>query len=77
MVGSAVTGALSMVFGAHLLVPHGGIFVLLIPSAVTQLLLYALAIAVGTVVTTGMLFVVKKPVAEINGQLADTQTAAA
>jgi len=34
VIGSAVTGALSMLFGAHLLVPHGGIFVLLIPNAV-------------------------------------------
>ena len=69
-------GALSMVFGAHLLVPHGGIFVLLIANAVTQLLLYVLAIAVGTVVTAGILFIVKKPVAELNRQLADTQIAA-
>jgi PTS system fructose-specific IIC component len=77
MVGAAVTGAMSMVFGAHLLVPHGGIFVLLIPNAVTHLLLYVLAIAVGTVVTAGVLFIVKKPVAEIDGQLADTKAAAA
>jgi hypothetical protein len=41
------------------------------------LLLCVIAIAVGTVVTAGILFVVKKPVAEINGQLADTQAAAA
>jgi PTS system fructose-specific IIC component len=73
MVGSAITGALSMVFGAHLLVPHGGIFVLLIPNAVTQLLHYVLAIAVGTVVTTGMLYVLKRPVAEINGQAVEAQ----
>jgi PTS system fructose-specific IIC component len=72
----AKIGALSMVFGAHLLVPHGGIFVLLITNAVTQLLLYVFAIAVGTVVTAGILFIVKKPVAEIIGQLADTQIAA-
>jgi len=72
MVGSAVTGALSMVFGSHLLVPHGGIFVLLIPNAVTHLLMYVLAIAVGTIVTAGMLFVVKKPIVEGNGQLAQT-----
>ena len=60
-----------------MIVPHGGIFVLLIPDAVTHLLLYVLAIAVGTIVTTGMLFIVKRPVAEANGQLADTQAAAA
>ena len=77
MAGAAVTGAMSMVFGVNLLVPHGGIFVLLIPNAVTHLLFYVLAIAVGTVVTAGMLFIVKKPVAEIDGQLADTQAAAA
>jgi PTS system fructose-specific IIC component len=63
MVGSAVTGALSMVFGCQLLVPHGGIFVLPIPNAVTNLLPYILAIAIGTVVTTGAIFVLKKPVA--------------
>jgi PTS system fructose-specific IIC component len=73
----AKIGALSMVSGAHPLVPHGGSFVLLIPNAVTQLRLYVLAIAAGAVVTAGMLFIVKKPVAEINGQSADTQTAAA
>jgi PTS system fructose-specific IIC component len=77
MAGAAVTGAMSMAFGSHLLVPHGGIFVLLIPNAVTHLLLYVLAIAVGTVVTAGMLFIVKKPVAEIDGRLVDTQAAAA
>ena len=75
MVGAAVTGAMSMVFGAQLLVPHGGVFVLVIPNAVTHLLLYVLSIAVGTIVTAGMLFIIKKPVAEINGQLADTQAA--
>ena len=70
-------GALFMAFGAHLLVLHGGIFVLLTPNAFNQLLLYVLAIAVGTIVTAGMLFIVKKSVAAANGQLADTQTAAA
>jgi len=37
MVGSAVAGALSMLFGATLAVPHGGIFVLPIPNAVGNL----------------------------------------
>ncbi|MGW8187143.1 MAG: PTS fructose-like transporter subunit IIB [Desulfobacterales bacterium] len=76
MTGAAVTGAMSMVFGVHLLVPHGGIFVLLIPNAVTHLLSYVLAIAVGTVVTAGMLFIIKRPVAEVDGQLAETPAAA-
>jgi fructose PTS system EIIBC or EIIC component len=64
MVGSAVTGALSMVFGCQLLVPHGGIFVLPIPNAVVHLPLYILSIVIGTLVTTGMLFVLKKPLAK-------------
>jgi PTS system fructose-specific IIC component len=65
IVGSAVTGALSMMFGCKLLAPHGGIFVLAIPNAVTGLALYALAIAIGTVVTTGMLMALKRPVEEV------------
>jgi PTS system fructose-specific IIC component len=64
MVGSAVAAALSMVFGCELRVPHGGIFVLPIPNAVTNLGLYVVAILVGTLVTTGMLFVLKRPAAQ-------------
>ncbi|MEV5026845.1 fructose-specific PTS transporter subunit EIIC [Paenibacillus sp. LPE1-1-1.1] len=62
VVGSAVTGALSMAFGATLRAPHGGIFVLPIPNAVSHLALYALAIIIGTVVTAVMLSILKKPV---------------
>lgn len=64
VLGSAVTGAISMVAGVQLLVPHGGIFAVLIPGAVTNLLLYIAAIATGTVVTAGALFVLKKPITE-------------
>ncbi|MDQ8738873.1 fructose-specific PTS transporter subunit EIIC [Paenibacillus sp. LHD-38] len=60
--GSAVTGALSMAFGATLRAPHGGIFVLPIPNAVSHLALYALAIIIGTVITAVMLSILKKPV---------------
>src|SRR5512136_180605 len=63
MVGSAVTGALSMVFRCGLHVPHGGIFVLPIPNAVDNLGGYLVAIVVGTLVTVGMLFALKKPLA--------------
>ncbi|GAB4211411.1 MAG: PTS fructose-like transporter subunit IIB [Roseiflexaceae bacterium] len=59
--GSAVTGALSMLFGCELRVPHGGIFVLPIPNAVTNLGMYVLAILAGTLVTAAMLFVFKRP----------------
>jgi len=65
IVGSAVTGSLSMAFGATLQAPHGGIFVLPIPHAVGHVGLYALAIAIGMVVTALMLSVLKKPVAQL------------
>jgi PTS system fructose-specific IIC component len=62
MIGSAVTGVLSMLFGSQLHVPHGGIFVLFIPGVINNLPLYSLAIIIGTVVTAGALFVLKRPV---------------
>ena len=49
--GSAITGALSMLFGCTLRAPHGGAFVLAIPNAVGNGGLYVVAIAVGTLVT--------------------------
>jgi fructose PTS system EIIBC or EIIC component len=49
--GSAVAGALSMLFGCNLRAPHGGIFVLAIPNAIENGGLYIVAIALGTLVT--------------------------
>lgn len=49
--GGAVTGALSMLVGAQLMAPHGGVFVLLIPNAITPALLYLAAIVAGSLVT--------------------------
>ena len=46
--GGALTGALSMAFGAKLMAPHGGLFVLLIPGAITPILGYLVAIIAGT-----------------------------
>lgn len=63
--GSAVAGALSMVSGVQLLVPHGGVFAAVIPGAVTNLLAYLGAIAAGTVVTAGALFLLKRPLPEL------------
>jgi PTS system fructose-specific IIC component len=59
--GSAVTGAISLASGVQLMVPHGGVFVLLIPHAVQHLGMYLVAIAAGTLVTTAA---VKRPVIE-------------
>ncbi|NWK78847.1 fructose-specific PTS transporter subunit EIIC [Aquitalea sp. LB_tupeE] len=64
MVGSAVTGAISMAMGVELKVPHGGVFVLPIPNAVTNLGAYLVALVVGTVLTAVMLRVLKKPLAQ-------------
>jgi PTS system fructose-specific IIC component len=49
--GSALTGGLSMLFGCTLRAPHGGIFVLAIPNAVSHGGMYVVAIALGTLVT--------------------------
>jgi PTS system fructose-specific IIC component len=56
MVGGAVTGALSMAFGATLRAPHGGIFVV---PLIGGPLVYLLAIAAGTVVTAGLVVLLK------------------
>jgi PTS system fructose-specific IIC component len=60
MAGAGVTGALSMLFNCGLAVPHGGIFVLVIPNAVSNLLMYVVSIAAGTAVSAGLLMALKK-----------------
>ncbi|WP_405908123.1 fructose-specific PTS transporter subunit EIIC [Streptomyces sp. NBC_00828] len=56
MVGGAVTGALSMSFGATLRAPHGGIFVV---PLIGNPFLYLVAIAAGVCVTTALVVVLK------------------
>jgi PTS system fructose-specific IIC component len=63
IVGSATAGALSLGLGAATEVPHGGIFDLFVPGAVDEPLAWLGAIAVGTVVTTVVLFFLKRPAA--------------
>ncbi|MCH5267379.1 MAG: PTS sugar transporter subunit IIA [Lachnospiraceae bacterium] len=60
IIGSAVAGALSMVFGCTLMAPHGGIFVV---PVMGNAAMYLVALVVGTVVSTVMLGVLKKKVA--------------
>ncbi len=62
MIGAALTGAISMYFDCGLRAPHGGIFVLAIPNAVSNLGMYIAAIAIGTVVACAMLIILKKPI---------------
>ncbi|GAA3866587.1 fructose-specific PTS transporter subunit EIIC [Streptomyces lacrimifluminis] len=56
MAGGAVTGALSMTFGATLRAPHGGIFVV---PLIGSPFLYLIAIAAGTCVTTALVILLK------------------
>ncbi|WP_318497292.1 PTS fructose transporter subunit IIBC [Photobacterium leiognathi] len=69
MLGGALTGALSMLFGAKLMAPHGGLFVLLIPNAITPALLYLVAIIAGTLVTGISYAILKRPEVENNSSL--------
>ncbi|MFE2041838.1 fructose-specific PTS transporter subunit EIIC [Streptomyces sp. NPDC059477] len=56
MVGGAVTGALSMTFGATLRAPHGGIFVV---PLIGNPFLYLIALAAGVGVTTALVIALK------------------
>ena len=61
IVGSAVAGALSALFGCTLMAPHGGIFVL---PTIGNPLMYFLALVIGAVVGALLLSLLKKPVAQ-------------
>ncbi len=58
-IGSAVAGALSMLFNASLRAPHGGIFVV---PVVTNPLMYLVAIVTGAIVGMTLLAILKKPI---------------
>ncbi|WP_099360802.1 PTS fructose transporter subunit IIABC [Fredinandcohnia onubensis] len=60
VIGSAVTGALTMLFGIGLPAPHGGIFV--IPFVNGSWALYVLAIIIGTIITALLVGFLKKPI---------------
>ena len=57
MIGSAVSGALSMAFGCTLMAPHGGIFVF---PVVENPLMYLISLVAGTVIGALLLGVLKK-----------------
>ncbi|WP_226051311.1 PTS fructose transporter subunit IIBC [Dickeya chrysanthemi] len=61
ILGGALTGAISMAVGAKLMAPHGGLFVLLIPGAITPVLGYLFSIIAGTVVAGVLYAVLKRP----------------
>lgn len=72
--GGAVTGALVGLFHTTVAAPHGGIFVLLIPNAINEPLMYILAILIGSLVT-GALYAMLKPKLVNNEPKASLQTA--
>ncbi|MDH6450838.1 MULTISPECIES: fructose-specific PTS transporter subunit EIIC [unclassified Streptomyces] len=74
MAGGAVTGALSMAFGATLRAPHGGIFVV---PLIGSPFLYLIAIAAGVCVTTALVIVLKSMRKPAQGTTAAAATDAA
>jgi len=62
VIGSAVSGALAMIFKIGLPAPHGGIFV--IPFVQGHWYLYVVAILIGSVVTALLVSFLKKPIKE-------------
>ena len=61
VVGSAVSGGLSMAFGCTLMAPHGGIFV--VPT-IGNPLMYLVALVIGAFIACGLLGLLKKKVSE-------------
>ena len=61
IVGSAVSGALSMAFNCTLMAPHGGIFVL---PLIGNWFWYVVALAIGSVIAMGIMAALKKNVWE-------------
>ncbi|WP_420101671.1 PTS fructose transporter subunit IIC [Bosea sp. (in: a-proteobacteria)] len=61
--GSALAGGISMAVAAELRVPHGGVFVLPIPGAVTHLAGYVVALVAGTLLSAVLLGLLKRDAA--------------
>lgn len=61
MIGSAVAGALSMLFGCELMAPHGGMWVI---AVISHRIGYLAALVVGSLITALLLGILKKPVEE-------------
>lgn len=63
IIGSAIAGALSMLFRCSLMAPHGGIFVF---PVVQNGFLYFISLVIGTVIGALLLGALKKPVSQRN-----------
>ncbi|WP_175059566.1 PTS fructose transporter subunit IIC [Thermococcus sp. 2319x1] len=60
MLGSAITGALSMALDLELRAPHGGIFAIIMPNVVNHPITYLGVIAIGTIITALVAIAVKR-----------------
>jgi PTS system fructose-specific IIC component len=75
MVGSAVAGAISMATGAQLMAPHGGVFAMVIPGVVHNIVAYVGAIIVGSFTTAGAMYLTRRPANNAKNQQAPTEIA--
>ncbi|KAA8734800.1 PTS fructose transporter subunit IIBC [Acinetobacter qingfengensis] len=69
IIGGTITGALVAFFHCELMAPHGGIFVLLIPGAISHAGWYLFSIAVGSIIT-GIIYAILKQKQVATQQLA-------
>ena len=60
IIGSAIAGGMSMLFGCTLMAPHGGIFVFPVAG---NAVMYLVALVVGTVISAVLLGLLKKKAA--------------
>ena len=60
LLGSVVAASLSMFLKCGVSLPHGGIFAMIIPGAVTHLGYYILSLIIGILISTGMILLLKK-----------------
>ena len=61
VVGAALTGGLTMLFDISLRAPHGGVFVMgLVDGGIGKVMLYAVAIIAGAIVTALLAGILKK-----------------
>lgn len=61
IIGGALTGGLAMAWGSKLMAPHGGLFVLAIPGAISPVFGYLFSIVIGAVVSGICYAIIKKP----------------
>lgn len=60
VLGCMIASSLSMYFNCGLSLPHGGVFAMLIPGAVSHLVLYIVALIIGIILSTLVIILLKK-----------------